>query len=517
MDDETTTGHRDRRVLAALAGTAVLLRLVPSLRVPAGPDEAGYLLVAGQAHGGGPFLYGDLWVDRPPLLLAVFRTADALGGLLALRLLGLLAVALAVVAAGVAGRAAAGRRGGRWAAVVTAGLLVSPLLGSPQVDGELLALPLVLSALAAGLPAALGTSRSPGRALALAGLLGGAAVMVKQNAADGPVLLAVVLLVSVLRGELPRRRGSALLAALVAGAVVPVALVGAWALTVGAGVGHLYTELVAFRRASLQVLASSPAPVVRAHELALLAVASGIVPLLVVGTVQGLRRWRAARPLPVALGLLAVLDILSVVLGGSFWPHYLLQLVPLCALTAAALARPVPRPDGVRGALALGAASALLLGLTASLLPAPGRCGSGAARAEQVARWLADQRRPGDTAVTLYGSANTLYRSGMSLPYPYLWSLPVRTLDPDLQRLHETLSRGSGVDYVVLRLPLHTWGLDPDGRLERLLARDYRPAAVVCGRTVLTRRSRDSRSTAAGLTSPTGSAPPPGAPVPTRR
>jgi len=87
-------------VVAAVA--AVLVRLL-SLSAQARPDEAGYLLVAQQARRGGPFLYGDLWVDRPPLLIAFFRVADSLGGLVAVRLLALVPVVLLVLAAGHAG------------------------------------------------------------------------------------------------------------------------------------------------------------------------------------------------------------------------------------------------------------------------------------------------------------------------------------------------------------------------------------------------------------------------------
>jgi hypothetical protein len=52
-------------VLTVLVG--LLLRLPFTCR-PAYPDEAGYLLVARHWRSGGPWLYGMLWVDRPPLL-----------------------------------------------------------------------------------------------------------------------------------------------------------------------------------------------------------------------------------------------------------------------------------------------------------------------------------------------------------------------------------------------------------------------------------------------------------------
>jgi len=36
-------------------------------------------MVARQWQGGGSSLYGDQWVDRPPLLLLIFKAADGLG------------------------------------------------------------------------------------------------------------------------------------------------------------------------------------------------------------------------------------------------------------------------------------------------------------------------------------------------------------------------------------------------------------------------------------------------------
>ena len=94
-----------------LAVVVALVRL-PFLLLPLSPDEGGYLLVASQ-WAPGSSTYGDYFVDRPPLLMGLFGLADALGGAVPLRLLGL----LAAVARGAARRsarrmAACGDRGG---------------------------------------------------------------------------------------------------------------------------------------------------------------------------------------------------------------------------------------------------------------------------------------------------------------------------------------------------------------------------------------------------------------------
>src|SRR5207244_1601306 len=56
---------------------AVCVGWLPFAGRPLSPDEAGYLIVGGQWSPGSS-LYGAYWVDRPPLLIALFGLADAL-------------------------------------------------------------------------------------------------------------------------------------------------------------------------------------------------------------------------------------------------------------------------------------------------------------------------------------------------------------------------------------------------------------------------------------------------------
>lgn len=145
--------------------------------------DAGHLLAASQWHHG-TSTYGAYFVDRPPLLMAVFALADLLGGGLALRMIGLLAAALAV--------AIAGRIGGRYAAAAAALLVITPSFGTTNVDGELLALPLVLGGLYALLVAFAPTTERPSRVAAAAGVLAMAAFLVKQDMVDVFVAAASV-------------------------------------------------------------------------------------------------------------------------------------------------------------------------------------------------------------------------------------------------------------------------------------------------------------------------------------
>ena len=122
----TLPGIRRLRIhpVVLIAVLAAALR-VPYLRAPMSPDEGGFLVVARHWHPGGGSLYGPYWVDRPPLLIAFFRLADALGGFTALRLLGCLLVASAVIGVAVAAASTArsateSRRASVWAAAVAA-------------------------------------------------------------------------------------------------------------------------------------------------------------------------------------------------------------------------------------------------------------------------------------------------------------------------------------------------------------------------------------------------------------
>src|SRR5689334_7654501 len=60
-----------------------------------GRDEGGVAMIAGAWHSGGPFPYGSFFLDRPPLLVALYRLVGA--GHDGVRVLGAVAAALLVV------------------------------------------------------------------------------------------------------------------------------------------------------------------------------------------------------------------------------------------------------------------------------------------------------------------------------------------------------------------------------------------------------------------------------------
>ena len=128
----TSQPVRPRRlpVPVLLLGAATLLFRLPFLGAPTSPDEGGFLEVGKQWHAGGDSLYGHFWVDRPPLLIAVFRIADLLGGITAVRLIATLGATVTVLLLGYTVHRLLGVRPATWAAAVACGLLSAPMAGA---------------------------------------------------------------------------------------------------------------------------------------------------------------------------------------------------------------------------------------------------------------------------------------------------------------------------------------------------------------------------------------------------
>ncbi len=219
--DRTAT----RRFLVLLCLCVVLARATYVPR-PLRNDEGGYLLVARHWHGGGEFLYGDYFVDRPPLLMLIFRVASVMEWDQAVRVLAIPFVLVFVLAGWRAGVLLTGPTGGRWSALVAAGVMCSPGLAADQADGELFGAAFVMSAIALALSA--WHADSPSRRLwwaGGAGALAAAAPLVKQNLLEGLLFLVVLLAVASRHPDAAlRRRVGAVAAPALAGALVVCAL-----------------------------------------------------------------------------------------------------------------------------------------------------------------------------------------------------------------------------------------------------------------------------------------------------
>lgn len=461
---------------------------IPFVGRAATSDEGGYLEVAAQWASGGGSLYGDYWVDRPPLLIALHALAAALGGVVALRLIGIAAVVASVLLSArllrvATGIGAAGRVGVVQAApVVVAGAFLStPLFGTTQVDGELLSVPFVL----AGMLALMHGLRVPDvatawRWMAVAGVAAVAAAMVKQNAIDVFVAAAVLLVVG--RRGRPVGSTSRLLAGFAVGALATTLVLLGSAALLGTPPAGLWDAVVTFRFEAATVIGRAATSATPQRLLGLIgAAAASTAPLLVAVLLLRLRRsaprasGEGGQVVDLRWAGIALLawEIVVVVGGGSYWLHYLLVLVPgLVVLAVAAAQRPPAWRRLTTAALGLAWASAAVAVVVAVTTP---RDGTDVA----VASYLRQHARPGDGAVVAFGHPDILWDSGLQSPYAQLWSLPVKVRDPRLTAFDAVLKSPFAPEWVVVDgTSLATWGVDAT-EADKTLATRYHVVAEV--------------------------------------
>jgi hypothetical protein len=91
---------------------------------------------------------------------------------------------------------------------------------------------------------------------------------------------------------------------------------------------------------------------------------------------------------------------------------------------------------------------------------------------------------PGDTLVVFGGRADLQLESGMRSPYPYLWSLPMRALDPDLTTFLAMVDGPGAPTWLVEWWPFDTW-TSKGSALEADVRKRYVEHGAGCGgRTV---------------------------------
>jgi hypothetical protein len=439
-----------------LVAAAAALAWAPFVAAPLSPDEGGFLLVASQWRAGGS-LYGHYWVDRPPLLISIFDLASHAGGTIGLRLIGIAAVLASVFLSARLARLATGRT--TVVPIVVAGaFLTTPLFGAGMVNGELLAVPLVLAGIVALLVAWTSTGRPAYAWATVAGVAAAAAPLVKQNVVDVLVVAGVLVLQGLRSAQ--RRRTLRLALAVAAGAALTTFACLAWADARGTEPTLLWDAIVTFRGEADAVINSSSTSSTfqRFLELVGAAALSG-APVLLVVMLLRLRR-KAATDGPPDLRypalVLMLWELVAVGAGGSYWLHYLIGLVPGLVLVCVASAQ---RPPQLRrwtvGVVAFVCLSAGVATVTAAAnVPL---YSSDAA----VAAYLRSHSTPRDTVVVGFGHPNIGWDAGLRSPYHLLWSLPVRVRDPQLQHLTRLMSGPRAPTWVVVNgTSLATWGVD---------------------------------------------------------
>lgn len=407
--------------LCTLAGIVLLAVCIraPFFRWPLIPDEGVYAYTARWWSRGYTLYSRDLWMDRPQAIFWAYRAGMWLlgGGTPALRFWGALWAAATAPLLYLIGRRFFSERAALLGALVYALYSAAAQLEGFTANAEHF---MVLPSTAA---LYLLLRRRPG----WAGLLVGVAVLLKPSAVSAG-LLAVVWL---WRERAPWRHyaalaGGALLAPL-ASLLQGLYTVG-WADYSFAVLGsRLYIDrLWPLGMALGQLLLVSPA----------------LAPL----TAAGLLGQRLAPRAGVRLIALWVLTALpGMALGGGWYRHYFIQVIPPLALLAGAsldalraarlrAAGPAATGLGRRHGLALGLLATLLLTTGQYWLVSPQR---GAERifqkplvthGEQVAAYLQAHTAPDDLVYVAYEGAQICHLSGRRSASPYLFELHVSHL-----------------------------------------------------------------------------------------
>jgi hypothetical protein len=307
-------------------------------------------------------------------------------------------------------------------------------------------------------------------------------MLVKQNLMDALVFGAALALTAALAGRWPWARARRVLGLGLAGALLPIAATGLWAVTDGPGLVQLWDTLYAFRFDASHAIGSVPSPANDARRLSLgwLAVVSGIAVVVAVGGATLWRPLRGRDPLVVASVAMVAWEVVGIVGGGSYWSHYLVGMVPGVVLVVAVTA------TRDRWTRQLGA-MALAFTVTSTLLSTGLQAGTArtrevrADRTEVVGTWLREAARPGDSGTVLYGNADLLLTAHLTPGTDQLWSLPSRTLDPRSIELNHQLNGLTPPTWVIGWMPLDTWGLDPDHLVMATLSLRYRVVSTICG------------------------------------
>ena len=482
------------RVLVGVCGAVVLARLSYA-RLPLRSDEGGYLFTARHwMPGAGEFLYGEHHVDRPPVLLGIYRLAALWETDAAVRFLTIPVVVVAVLALARAGYVLAGHVGARAVGLVAAALFCSPALGGEQADAGLFAASFVAISITLSLTAWSARSQSgAGLAGVAAGVLCGAAALTKQNYLEAAVFAGALVVTDMVQQRRLTRRHLVLGLTVPAGVLATYGVVAVWALSVGVDTRAMWSELVTFRGEALAVIgeANVQAPAERAGILLLMAVLSGLLPIA--STWVGWMRRGLSKAAPEHWALSAVLafGVVSLAAGGSYWRQYLLELAaPIALVAGVVIAGGGRRARHMRRLTQATAVSAVigLVGLNVGYALVPHF-----SYPEHIGHWLADSADARDTVYVGYGHPHILESADLSTPYPYLWSLPMRTLDPHQDRLRSTLRGPDATTWVVQINPINSWDIDVDGRTRALLEDQYRPVAELCGFSVFLRRDLQRR------------------------
>jgi hypothetical protein len=206
------------------------------------------------------------------------------------------------------------------------------------------------------------------------------------------------------------------------------------------------------------------------------------------------RRDRRRLALALATFTLAIYAAISVAAGGSYFLHYLVQLVVPTAFAGGLVVAMAPRLGSAAVALLLGISLVMLVTGLSQPVESRGELAGEAVRAVS---------KPGDTMVIAFGESDMMYAARATSPYPYLWALPARTLDPHFRRLADVLAGRHAPTWFVLRgaPTIRVLHRNPPGKV---LERRYHYVDTICGRLIYLRNGvhRATPTHSGGCTKP---------------
>lgn len=482
-----------RGVIWSAAAAAGLLRY-PGALWPPRADEAGYLLVARNWDPQPDSMYGAFWVDRPPLLILVSKVSDAIGGQSFLRVVAALGVVLLVLTAAACARVVTrDDKVAAWTAVLTAGTVSSAMIDAVAAKGEILGIPLIVGSMWLAL---LALNREGRQAVGLAfaaGLCATLALGMKQNMASGLLFGGVLLVAGRIAGRIDNRELAARGGAALAGAAVPIVGLIAWAKATGVHLDTVWYALYGFRSDALGVISTqaASAPMERGVLLALILIGTGLVFVSGLFVLRIREVWKLDPVVTSAALSLLLFDGASLALGGSFWRPYLFALIPGTIVFALLLLGVNGRTAWLTRRIAVFAAVSCLVASvgwgvkTFGGLDNPDQAETGTE--------ISEVAKPGDTIVSFGGRADLILMSGLESPYPHLWSLPMRTMDPEYDDLIALLEGPNPPTWVVEQAPFDVWHKDAGARLAAVVAQHYdqHGVGVNCEKRVFLRKGVD--------------------------
>jgi hypothetical protein len=450
-----------RLVVGIAALVSALIRL-PFLHAPISGDEGGYAAIA-QWWSRGALLYRDALVDRPQLLMLLYRFANWISprNVLGIRLVALaFGVATALLMALLATRLTNRLATGAAVAMVYAVVGSSPALEAFSAYGELLAgVPTLASLVLFVVWWRAGTGRW--WLLAWAGVLGASAVLIKQSGFDGLLTIAAALLwFGVVRGDARKRRG---LLVFVGGSAVPIGM----SIVHGVSVGFLnyWNAIAGYRLRYLSAVDGSTGERFRLLRGSINRLGPLLLALVVLA-IYGLKR--SSRPVRLLVTVWFGWTLVGFVAGGLFWLHYFMgPVLPLCLLAGIGvheLVTPMRRAVGIgRVAWRLGVI-ALAFSLVLSQNLAAGRLGRSSDgretvleldhRHKLVADYVRAHTKPGDRVQGLWQSGPVSWYSDRLPVSRFLWATWFASFPGALPELAAQLSAPNAPVYVVAIHPI---------------------------------------------------------------